>query len=81
MKNKTFLTVGTAAQSNLKVVERGKVDIPNTHINDPSWLRSCTSIKSDGVKLVYIRFLTVARPLIDCRAKVVRFSLSIAFIK
>jgi hypothetical protein len=38
MKNKTYHTVGTAAQSNLKVVERGKVDIPNTytrHIHIP----------------------------------------------
>jgi hypothetical protein len=26
MKNKTYHTVGTAVQSNLKVVERGKVD-------------------------------------------------------
>jgi hypothetical protein len=28
----------------------------STHINDPSWLSSGTSIKSDGVKLVYSRF-------------------------
>jgi hypothetical protein len=38
MKNKTYHTVGTAAQSNLKVAERGKVDIPNTytrHIHIP----------------------------------------------
>ena len=33
-----------------------KFDIPNTHINDPSWLSSGTSIKCDGVKLVYNRF-------------------------
>jgi hypothetical protein len=41
MKNKTYHTVGTAAQSNLKVVERGKVDIPNTytrHIHIPGCL-------------------------------------------
>jgi hypothetical protein len=31
MKNKTYHTVGTAAQSNLKIVERGKIDIPNTY--------------------------------------------------
>jgi hypothetical protein len=38
------------------IVEICKFDIPNTHINDPSWLSSGTSIKSDGVKLVYSRF-------------------------
>ena len=39
-----------------KIVEICKFDIPNTHINDPSWLSAGTSIKSDGVKLVYSRF-------------------------
>jgi hypothetical protein len=41
---------------NGKIVEIGKFDISNTHINDPSWLISDTSIKRDGVKLVYNRF-------------------------
>ena len=41
---------------NSKIVEICKFDIPNTHINDPSWLSSGTSIKSDGVILVYSRF-------------------------
>ena len=31
-----------------------------THINDLSWLSSGTSIKSDGVKLVYSRFFSTA---------------------
>jgi hypothetical protein len=30
-----------------KIVEICKFDIPNTHINDPSWLSSDTSIKSE----------------------------------
>ena len=38
------------------MVEIGKFDISNTHINDPSWLISDTSIKRDGVKLVNSRF-------------------------
>jgi hypothetical protein len=39
-----------------KIAEICKFDIPNTHINDPSWLSSGTSIISDGDKLVYRRF-------------------------
>jgi hypothetical protein len=49
-------TVGTVPASKRKIVEICKFDIPNTHINYPSWLSSGTSIKSDGVKLVYSRF-------------------------
>jgi hypothetical protein len=38
---------------NRKIVKIGKIDIPNTHIHDHSlfWLSTCTSVKSDGVKL------------------------------
>ena len=38
MKNKTYHIVETAAKSNLKIAERGKVDIPSTytrHIHIP----------------------------------------------
>jgi hypothetical protein len=49
-------TVGTVPAFNKKIVEICKFDIPSTHINNPSWLSSGTSIKSDGVKLVYSRF-------------------------
>ena len=45
--------VRTVPAFNRKIVEICKFDISNTHINDPSWLSSGTSIKSDGVKLVY----------------------------
>jgi hypothetical protein len=62
-RNKTIIkwkniyhTVGTVPACNRKIVEICKFDIPNTHINDPSWLSSGTSIKSDGVSLVYSRF-------------------------
>ena len=55
---KIYLTVGTVPTFNRKIVEICKFDIPSTHINDPSWLSSGTSIKSDGVYsiLVYSRF-------------------------
>jgi hypothetical protein len=52
-----YHTVGTVPAFNRKIVEICKFDIPNKHIDDPSWLSSGTSIKqSDGVKLVYSRF-------------------------
>ena len=46
-----------------KIVEICKFDIPNTHINDPSWLSSGTSIKSDGVKLVYSKIIYLCENL------------------
>jgi hypothetical protein len=47
--------VGTIPKSNIKIVERGKIDIPKTQIHDYSlsWLGTDTSIKSGGVKLVF----------------------------
>ena len=54
---KIYQNVGTVPTFNRKIVELCKFDIPNTYINYPSWLSSGTSIKSDGVKLVYSRFL------------------------
>ena len=42
MRIKIYTTVPTF---NKKIVEICKFDIPNTHINDPSWLSSGTSIK------------------------------------
>jgi hypothetical protein len=53
---KIYQNVGTVPTFNKKIVELCKFDIPNTYINYPSWLSSGTSIKSDGVKLVYSRF-------------------------
>jgi hypothetical protein len=53
---KIYYTVGTVPTFNRKIVEICKFGIPNTHINDSSWLSSGTSIKSDGVKLEYSRF-------------------------
>ena len=34
MKNKTYHTVGTFLKSNIKIVERGKIDSPNPQIHD-----------------------------------------------
>jgi len=54
MKNKKYHTVGTIPKSNIKIVERGKIDTPNTQIQDRSisYHGTGTSIKSGGAKLV-----------------------------
>jgi hypothetical protein len=44
MKNIKYDTVGTIPKSNIKIVERGKIDTSNTNTD--------TSIKCGGVKLV-----------------------------
>jgi hypothetical protein len=51
---KIYHTVGTVPKSNIKIVERGKIDTLNTLIHDCllSCLGTVTSIKSGGVKLV-----------------------------
>ena len=36
MKNKKYHTVRTLLKSNVKIVERGKIDTPNTQIHDSS---------------------------------------------
>jgi len=45
---------GTIPKFNIKIVQRGKIDTPNTQIHDRSlpWLGRGTSIKSGGAKLV-----------------------------
>ena len=53
---KKYQTLGTVPTFDRKVVKICKFDIPKTHIHDRSWLSTGTSIKSDGVKLVYCRF-------------------------
>ena len=49
-----YHSVETMPKSNIKVVERGKIDTPGTKIFDRtlSLLGTGTSIKSGGVKLV-----------------------------
>jgi len=49
-----YHTVRTISKSNITIVERGKIDTPNTHVHDRSlsWLGIDISIKSGGVKLV-----------------------------
>ena len=44
----------TIAKSNRKIVERGKIDTPNSQIHDRSisWFGTVTSVISGGVKLV-----------------------------
>ena len=53
---KKYCTVGTVPKSNIKIVERDKIDTPNTQIHDPtpSWVGTGTSVKSDGVKRILL---------------------------
>jgi len=53
-KQKKYHTVCTIPKSNIKIVERGKIDTHNTQIHDSliSWLGTDTSIKSGRIKLV-----------------------------
>jgi hypothetical protein len=37
MKNKNYYTVGAISKSNIKIVERGKINTPNTQIHDQAW--------------------------------------------
>jgi hypothetical protein len=47
---------GTVLKSNRKIVERGKIDTPNTETHDRSlsWLSTGTSIKRGRAKLVLL---------------------------
>ena len=51
---KKYCTVGTVPKSNIKIVERDKIDTPSTQIHDrtPSRVATGTSLKSDGVKRI-----------------------------
>jgi hypothetical protein len=51
MKNKKYHTVGTIPKSNIKIVERGIMYIPNTQMHDRllPWLDTGTSIISGGI--------------------------------
>jgi hypothetical protein len=46
MKNRKYHAVGTVPKSNIKIIERGKIDMPNTqiHARSPTWLGTYTSI-------------------------------------
>ena len=61
-KMKTNTTLSRQFQnSNIKVVERDKIDISNTQIHDRSLscLGTGTSIKNGGVKLVFLTLICV----------------------
>ena len=47
MKSKKYHIVGTIPKGNIKIIEIGKIDTPDTHIYDRilSWLGTGTSIK------------------------------------
>jgi hypothetical protein len=54
MKNNKYYAVGAIPKSNIKIVIRGKIDIPYTQMHDRSLscLGTDTSMKSGGVKLI-----------------------------
>ena len=54
MKKKDSTLLGTVPNPNRKIIERGQVNTPNTHVHDQSlsWLGTATSIKRGGVELV-----------------------------
>ena len=56
-KTKIYHTVGTIPKSQCIIVDKEKIDTPNTQIHDcsVSWLDTDTSIKSGAVKLVLWR--------------------------
>ena len=51
--NKKYHTVETIPKSNIKIVERGKIDRPYTQIHDGSRLGTGTPIKGGEFKLVF----------------------------
>jgi len=55
VKNRKYHTLATVLKSNRKIVERGKIDTPNTQTHDSTHcpgMAQALSIKSGGVKLV-----------------------------
>jgi hypothetical protein len=54
MKRKQYHTGELISRSNIKIVERSKIDTTNTQILDNGlfWLATCTSLNIGGVKLV-----------------------------
>ena len=54
-KNKKYHAVGPIPKFNLKIVERRKIDTPNTQIHDGliSWLCTDASLKSDRTNVVF----------------------------
>ena len=55
MKTKKYHTVGTIHKSDIKIVERAKIDAPDIQMHDRSlsWLDTNTSIKSGGLYQFY----------------------------
>ena len=52
MKNNKYHTVGTVPKSNIKIVERGKIETHKYMTSHILLLGTGTSIKSGGVKLL-----------------------------
>jgi len=54
MKNKKNISYRNTQKPNFKIVERCKIDTPNTQIHNRSlsWIGTGTSIKSGGIEIV-----------------------------
>ena len=70
MENKKLPHCRKNSNSNIKIVERGNIHIPNTRIHDRSL--SCndtdTSIKIDGVKpIVWVQTSTLSEMMWSCK--------------
>ena len=54
MKSNKYHNVGTVPKSNRTMVEREKLDTPNTYLHDrlDSWSGTDSLIKRDGLKLI-----------------------------
>ena len=57
-KKKKYHTVGIIPKSNIKIVDRDKIDTPDTQVHDRalSWLDTGTSITSGSVKLLDLTY-------------------------
>jgi hypothetical protein len=54
MKSKKYYVIATIPKANIIIVDGGQIDTSNTQAHGRSlfWLRTGTSIKSDGIKPV-----------------------------
>jgi hypothetical protein len=60
MKNKIYHTVGTFPKTKRKIVDRGKIDTPNTQIHDRSLSCLGTGI---SIKMVRVELVLLAQTL------------------
>ena len=64
MKKKKYHSVGTIPESNIKIVERSKMDTADRQSLTFLWISTGTEIKSDVVKQFYIEYDIQFRPVL-----------------